>query len=94
MKLVEGVASKLGIGNCAAGKILEKMAVFRLFLNIFDQKCVVFGAHSPLRIKIYIGAEGAFGNFLGFVTKSGYLKIVRRGPFGSAGDRIPDEEKT
>ena len=67
---------------CAAGKILKRQAkkgVFGHFLENSDQKIAFFRRALPLTKLVYIDARGAFTNFLGSITKNGYLKIVHRG---------------
>ena len=60
-------------------KALKRLCgVFSLFLESL-RKSRFFGGRSVLKISIYIIAESAFRKTLGYVTKSGYLKIVQRG---------------
>ena len=70
-----------------------KKAVFVHFLENFHKKNrVFFGARSPSNL-VYIGAEGAFRKILGSVSQKWISeKVLKGGPFGSAGGRIPERE--
>ena len=48
---------------------------FGQFLENFDQKIAFFWRTAPSKL-VYIGAEGAFGKFLGSINKNVYWKIV------------------
>ena len=64
---------------CAAINFLKKQAkkgVLGNFWKILTKTLRFFSARSPSKL-VYIGAEGAFRKFLGFVTKNGYFKTVQ-----------------
>ena len=63
-----------------------KKAFLGNFWKILTEKSRFFGARSPFKLIHF----GVFRKILGSVTKNGYLKIVQREPFESAGGRIPD----
>ena len=64
---------------CSAINFLKKQAkkgVLGNFWKILTKTLRFFSARSPSKL-VYIGAEGAFRKFLGFVTKNGYFKTVQ-----------------
>ena len=66
---------------CAAGKIKKnrpKKAFLGSFWKNLTKKSSFFGARFPSKL-VNIGA---FKNFLGSISKNGYLKIVQRGTLG------------
>ena len=66
----------LAKNSCAAGEILkntgQKEAFLGTFLENFTKKLFFFSARAP-HSKLVLAP---LANFLGFVTKNGYLKII------------------